>query len=221
MISRILTILAAALAVTACQTLDPYSGEERTSRATIGAGIGAVIGAVAGAATGDDARERRQRALIGAGIGALSGAAVGNYMDNKAERLRQELAGTGVSVTRDGDNIILNMPGNITFQTDSAALQPQFFGVLDSVGTVLHEFDQTIIEVAGHTDSTGARSYNQTLSEQRASTVATYLHNRSISADRFLTIGYGQDRPIADNGTVDGRQANRHVEITLIPITQG
>ncbi len=221
MIRKIPIILVAALTVAACQTLDPYTGEERTSRAAIGAGIGAVIGAVAGAATGDNARERRQRALIGAGVGALAGGAVGNYMDNKAERLRQELAGTGVSVTRDGDNIILNMPGNITFQTDSASLQPQFFAVLDSVGKVLREVDKTIIEVAGHTDSTGAREYNQSLSEQRASTVATYLHNRSIRADRFMAIGYGQDRPIADNATAAGRQANRRVEITLLPLTQG
>jgi outer membrane protein OmpA-like peptidoglycan-associated protein len=207
--------------VSACQTLDPYTGEERTSRAAIGAGVGAVIGAVAGAASGDDAKERRNRALIGAGVGALAGGAVGNYMDNKAERLRQKLAGTGVSVTRNGDDIILNMPGNITFQTDSSSLQPGFFAVLDSVGTVLREYDKTIIEVTGHTDSTGARSYNQSLSEQRASTVATYLHNRSIRADRFITVGYGQDRPIADNGTVNGREANRRVAITLVPITQG
>lgn len=217
--TKMLVLAAVATTVAACASYDPYSGEQRTSRTGIGAGIGAVIGAVAGAATGDDARERRQRALLGAGVGALGGAAVGGYMDRSAERLRAELSGTGVSVTRDGDNVILNMPGNVTFQHDSAGLQPQFFEVLNSVATVLLEFDKTVIEVAGHTDSTGTRAYNQTLSEQRASTVATYLHNRNIRADRFLTIGYGQDRPIASNDTDEGRQANRRVEITLVPLT--
>lgn len=216
---KMLALVTIATTVAACASYDPYSGEQRTSRTGIGAGVGAVIGAVAGAATGDDARERRQRAMIGAGVGALSGAAVGAYMDRNAERLRGELEGTGVSVTRDGDNVILNMPGNVTFHHDSSDLQPRFFEVLDSVSTVLREFDKTVVEVAGHTDSTGARSYNQSLSERRASTVATYLHNRNIRAERFLTIGYGQDRPIATNESAAGREQNRRVEITLVPLT--
>lgn len=219
MIGRISTMLVAATLVAACTTTDPYTREERTSRATVGAGIGAVIGAVAGLATGDDANDRRQRALIGAGIGALAGGAVGGYMDAQQRKLLEELEGTGVSVTRVGDNIVLNMPGHVTFATGNSDLNPQFFDVLDSVALVLREYDKTIVEVSGHTDTVGGREMNQRLSEDRASTVATYLHRRNIIADRFLTYGYAYDRPVASNETAAGRQANRRVEIILVPIT--
>jgi outer membrane protein OmpA-like peptidoglycan-associated protein len=171
--------------------------------------------------SGDDSLERRQHALIGAGVGALAGGAIGNYQDKQEAKLRAELEGTGVSVTRIGDNITLNMPGNVTFATDSSDLSPAFFEVLGSVGKVLKEFDQTIIEVAGHTDSTGSDSYNQALSERRASSVSAYLQARNISAQRFITLGVGEQRPIADNSTPAGRQANRRVEITMVPLTAG
>jgi outer membrane protein OmpA-like peptidoglycan-associated protein len=219
MIRRISTMLVAATLVAACTTTDPYSREERTSRATIGAGIGAVIGAVAGAATGDDAHERRKRALIGAGVGALAGGAVGGYMDAQERKLLEELEGTGVSVTRVGDNIVLNMPGHVTFATGNSDLNPRFFDVLDSVAVVLQEFDRSIVDVSGHTDTVGGREMNQRLSEDRASTVATYLHRRDIIADRFLTYGYAYDRPVASNATAEGRQQNRRVEIMIAPIT--
>ncbi len=219
MIKKIAVMTAAGLLVVGCATTNPYTGEQERSRAATGAAIGAVIGAVAGALTGDDARERRQRALIGAGVGALAGGAVGAYQDRQQARLAEELRGTGVSVTRMGDDIILNMPGNVTFETNSAALNPQFFAVLDSVAKVVLEFDKTVVEVTGHTDSRGARDYNQTLSEHRASSVATYLHHRGVVAGRFLTIGYGLDRPIASNDTEAGRELNRRVEIALVPIT--
>ena len=133
--------------------------------------------------------------------------------------LRDQLQGTGVSVTRVGDQIILNMPGNITFATDSSDLSPAFFDVLNSVGKVLNEFNQTVVEVAGHTDSTGSDAYNQGLSERRASSVATYLRGRGVMTDRLITVGMGESRPIADNGSVEGRQANRRVEITMVPVT--
>jgi outer membrane protein OmpA-like peptidoglycan-associated protein len=152
-IRRFTILLAAAVLAAGCQTIDPYTGETKTSSATKGAAIGAGAGAVLGILTGDDSKERRNRALIGAGVGALAGGAVGSYMDNQEKKLREQLQGTGVSVTRVGDEIILNMPGNVTFQTDSSDLNPQFFSVLDSVALVLQEFDKTIIEVAGHTDS--------------------------------------------------------------------
>ena len=135
--------------------------------------------------------------------------------------LRAELEGTGVSVTRIGDNITLNMPGNITFATDSSDLSPAFFDVLNSVGKVLQEYNKTVVEVAGHTDSTGSDAYNQGLSERRASSVATYLRGRGVIADRMITVGMGESRPIADNGTAQGRQANRRVEITMVPVTAG
>jgi outer membrane protein OmpA-like peptidoglycan-associated protein len=205
--------------VSGCTTLDPYTREEKTSSATKGALIGAGIGAVVGLISGDDAVERRQHALIGAGVGALAGGAVGAYQDRQEAELRAELEGTGVSVTRIGDNITLNMPGNVTFATDSSDLSPAFFDVLNSVGKVLAEFDQTVVEVAGHTDSTGSEQYNQSLSERRAGSVASYLRSQGVISDRLITVGMGELRPVADNGTSAGRQANRRVEITMVPVT--
>jgi outer membrane protein OmpA-like peptidoglycan-associated protein len=210
-----------AIVLAGCETLDPYTGESETSKATKGALIGAAAGIVVGLASGDDAVDRRQRALIGAGVGALAGGAIGNYMDRQEAELRAELQGTGVSVTRIGDNITLNMPGNITFATNRSDLNAGFFEVLGSVTKVLKEFDQTVVEVAGHTDSTGTDAYNQQLSERRAQTVTDYFVARKISSQRFITIGLGESMPVADNGTADGRQLNRRVEITLVPITAG
>ncbi len=215
----ILAVTAAVVFVTGCTTLDPYTREEKTSQATKGALIGAGIGAVVGLISGDDAVERRQHALIGAGIGALAGGAVGAYQDRQEAELRAELEGTGVSVTRIGDNITLNMPGNVTFATDSSDLSPAFFDVLNSVGKVLGEFEKSVVEVAGHTDSTGSDQYNQALSERRASSVANYLKGRGVISQRLITVGMGESRPVADNGTAMGRQANRRVEITMVPLT--
>ena len=203
----------------ACTTLDPYTREEKTSKATKGALIGAAVGAVAGLISGDDAVERRQRALIGAGVGALAGGAVGVYMDNQEAELRAQLEGTGVSVTRVGDNITLNMPGNITFATNSSDLNPAFFDVLGSVTLVLNKYNKTIVEVAGHTDSDGSTEYNQALSERRASSVASYLRSQGIINDRIITVGMGELRPVADNSSAAGKQANRRVELTLVPLT--
>jgi outer membrane protein OmpA-like peptidoglycan-associated protein len=208
-----------AIITAACTTLDPYTREERTARAQRQAVIGAVSGAVAGLITGDSSMERKKRALVGAGLGALTGAAVGSYQDRQEARLRQELERTGVSVTRIGDNITLNMPGNITFPTNSADLNASFYEVLNSVAQVVNEFEQTVIEVAGHTDSTGSDTYNQQLSERRAQSVARYLGTRNVRTDRLIEIGMGEGRPIATNDTVDGRQANRRVELTLVPLT--
>lgn len=202
-----------------CQTLDAYTGERKTSSAAKGAMIGAAAGAVVGLVSGDDAVERRQRALLLAGVGALAGGAVGHYMDRQEAKLRAELEGTGVSVTRMGDNITLNMPGNVTFATDSSDLSPQFFEVLGSVSKVLQEFDKTVIEVAGHTDSTGSDDYNQRLSERRAASVAQYLQGQQVNRERIITIGMGEAAPVADNSTASGRQANRRVEITMVPLT--
>lgn len=211
--------LTIALAIVGCTTTDPYTGEERTARATTGAAIGAVAGAVIGAATGSDSRDRRKRALIGAGVGGLAGAAVGNYMDQQEAALRERLAGSGVSVTRVGDEIILNMPGNVTFGVDSSRLRPDFENVLDSVALVLEEYDKTLIEMAGHTDSTGATAHNQDLSEMRAQAVADYLRSVNVNDRRIATAGFGENFPVADNGTEAGRAANRRVELTLVPLT--
>lgn len=210
-----------AVFLTGCETLDPYTREEKTSKATKGALIGAAAGAVVGLISGDDAVERRQRAMILAGVGALAGGAIGNYQDRQEAALRAELEGTGVSVTRIGDNITLNMPGNVTFATDSSDLSPAFFDVLNSVGKVLGEFDQTVVEVAGHTDSTGSDAYNQSLSERRAQSVSSYLTAQGVLPQRVITVGMGESRPVADNTTTAGRQANRRVEITMVPVTSG
>jgi outer membrane protein OmpA-like peptidoglycan-associated protein len=212
-------ILAFAVTLTACTTLDPYSREEQTARAQRNALIGAAAGAVAGLITGDSSMERKKRALVGAGLGALAGGGVGAYMDRQEARLRAELDRTGVSVTRIGDNITLNMPGNVTFATDSADLNSGFYDVLNSVALVLEEYEQTVVEVAGHTDSRGTNAYNQTLSEQRAGSVADYLVTRSVLRDRLIEVGMGEERPIADNATDSGRQANRRVELTLVPLS--
>lgn len=220
-IRPITAIVGIAILVSACETLDPYTREEQTSNATKNAAIGAAVGAAVGLITGDDAVERRQYALIGAGVGALAGGSVGYYQDRQEMELRAELEGTGVSVTRNGDQITLNMPGNVTFATNSADLNPAFFDVLNSVGKVLGEFDKTIVEVAGHTDSTGSESYNLALSERRAASVSRYLQSQGINAQRIIQVGVGELRPVADNSTEAGKQANRRVEITLVPITQG
>jgi outer membrane protein OmpA-like peptidoglycan-associated protein len=212
-------VLATLVAVTACTTLDPYTREEQTARAQRNALIGAAAGAVAGLITGDSSMERKKRALVGAGLGALAGGSVGAYMDRQEARLRQELDRTGVSVTRIGNNITLNMPGNITFATDSADLNADFYDVLNSVALVVDEFEQTVIEVAGHTDSTGTAAYNQQLSERRAASVAAYLRTRGVRGDRIIEVGEGEERPIADNSTPEGRQANRRVELTLVPLS--
>jgi outer membrane protein OmpA-like peptidoglycan-associated protein len=216
---QVIGLLAVAIAATACTTTNPYTGEEQAARASRNAWIGAAAGAAAGLMTGDSSMERKKRALVGAGVGALAGAGVGAYMDRQEARLRTELERTGVSVTRDGDNITLNMPGNITFATGSSDLNAGFYDVLNSVSLVLDEFDQTVIEVAGHTDSTGTNEYNQQLSQRRASSVAAYLRTRQILAERMIEIGMGEERPIADNTSDGGRQANRRVELTLVPLS--
>ncbi len=210
------------VALSGCETfktINPFTQEPETSNAAKGAMIGAAAGVAVGLASGDDAVERRQRALILAGVGALAGGAIGYYMDQQEAKLRAELQGTGVSVTRIGDNITLNMPGNVTFATNSSDLSPAFFDVLSSVSKVLAEFDQTVVEVAGHTDSSGSDDYNQSLSERRAISVAQYLQSQGIINERLLTVGLGESMPVANNSLSSGKQLNRRVEITMVPVT--
>jgi len=208
-----------ALLVSSCTTLDPYTREQKTSNATKGAAIGAATGAAVGLISGDDSAERKKRALILAGVGAVAGGGVGYYMDQQEMKLRQQLEGTGVSVTRIGDNITLNMPGNVTFGFDSGDISANFYPVLDSVDLVLREFDKTFVEVAGHTDSTGSAQYNQTLSERRAQSVAAYLESRQVRPERLVIVGAGEEHPVASNATTNGQAQNRRVEITIVPVT--
>jgi outer membrane protein OmpA-like peptidoglycan-associated protein len=214
------SLLVITLGLSGCTT-NPYTGEQQTSKAAMGAGIGALAGALIGVATGGDAKERRKRALIGAGAGAIAGGGVGYYMDVQEKKLRDQLAGTGVSVTRNGDNITLNMPGNITFKTGSADMNADFFRVLDSVGLVVDEYEKTLVVISGHTDSVGSDQNNQALSQSRAEAVGRYMASKGVVAERMVITGYGESRPIASNETDSGRSQNRRVEITLEPIVQG
>jgi outer membrane protein OmpA-like peptidoglycan-associated protein len=218
---NLLLAVALSFMLGACSSVDPYTGEQKTSNTTKGSAIGAAIGAVIGYTTArdKDRREKRKAILKGAAIGGLGGAAVGAYMDKQEEKLRKQLQGSGVSVTRNGNDLILNMPGNITFNTDSASLKPGFNDVLNSVVLVLKEYNQTLIEAAGHTDSTGSETYNQKLSYSRASSVANYLIDQGVNVDRVIIVGHGESRPIASNSTPEGRELNRRVELTLIPLT--
>ncbi|WP_206858875.1 OmpA family protein [Lysobacter changpingensis] len=201
------------------QQQPPQQGQQQgMSKTSKGAIIGALAGVAAGLLSGDDATERRQRALVGAGVGGLAGAAIGNYQDRQEAALRQQTAGTGVDVVRQGNNITLNMPSGITFDFDKSNLKPEFYPVLDNVARTLQEYNQTVIEVAGHTDSVGSDAYNQKLSEQRANAVSSYLQGRGLNRERFIVVGAGESRPIASNDTEAGRAQNRRVEITLVPI---
>jgi outer membrane protein OmpA-like peptidoglycan-associated protein len=217
--SKVAVALAATLALSACTTTNPYTGQSQISNTAggglLGAGGGAIAGAIVGAAVGGDPRVG---ALIGAGVGGLTGAAIGNYMDQQEAQLRAQLQGTGVSVTRIGDQIILNMPSNITFATDQSTVQPQFNQTLVSVALVLREFDRTIVDVYGHTDSQGDDAYNLALSQRRAVAVATVLSSQGVDQRRFYIEGRGEMSPISSNATEAGRAQNRRVEIQLSPI---
>lgn len=215
---RTLVAVCAIGLVAGCTTTDPYTGEEKTSRTTTGAGVGAVVGAVVGAASASDA-DRKKGAVTGAVAGGAIGAGVGNYMDRQEAELRQKLQGTGVRVRREGNTIELIMPGNVTFETDRRDVRSEFYDVLDSVALVLKEYDKTAIKVAGHTDSTGSDTYNQNLSEDRADSVRAYLVNRGVAPGRVQAVGYGERYPIASNENDAGRQTNRRVELELIPLT--
>ncbi len=214
---RTLFVFLLAVLLTACNTVDPYTGEKKTSNTAKGAGIGALAGAVIGAATSSK-KDREKGLARGAAVGALIGGGVGNYMDRQEAKLRQRLTGSGVQVVREGDNIRLIMPGNITFASGRSEVKPAFYNTLDSVGLVLKEFDQTMIQVAGHTDSTGSHETNQTLSEQRAASIKGYLQSSGVPAGRVHAVGFGERYPIASNDSDYGRQQNRRVELMLEPL---
>ena len=199
----------AALLTAGCAT-NPETGQREMTKTGQGAAIGAAAGAVLGGVSGGD---RGKRAAIGAAAGAAIGAGVGKYMQNQEEKLRQQTAGSGVEVSRQGDNVVLNMPGHVTFATDSAQVSVAFEDTLNQVAATITEYQDTRVQVAGHTDSTGSASYNQQLSERRAQAVANYLISRGVAPARLTTIGYGETQPVASNDTPDGRRQNRRVEM--------
>lgn len=210
------TLVAASVMLSGCESMNNFATNpdmQKTRQGTaIGAAGGAAIGLIAGGGW--------KGALIGAGVGALAGGMVGNYQDKQEAKLRAQMSGTGVEVVRMGDNLTLNMPGNVTFALNSAKLNPQFDDVLDKLANTLLEYNQTVIQIAGHTDSTGSHDYNMKLSLQRAESVKAYLVSRGVPPARLVTVGAGPDYPIASNATEEGRAQNRRVEITIVPVTQ-
>jgi outer membrane protein OmpA-like peptidoglycan-associated protein len=214
--------LSCLLLVSSCATYDPYTGEQEVSNAGKGAGIGAGVAAVVAflANKDEDAGKRNERILKAAAGGAAIGGGIGYYMDAQEAKLRKQLRGSGVSVERDGDNINLIMPGNITFASGNADIAQGFFSVLDSVTLVLKEFDKTLVVVSGHTDSSGSDALNQSLSENRAQSVSNYFQRSGIIMDRLEVIGFGETQPVASNNSEEGKMKNRRVEISLLPITQ-
>ncbi len=212
-----LAVVASLLPLAACVT-DPETGNRTISKAAIG-GLG---GALGGYLLGDLVGGRRDRTekIVGAGIGAVAGAGVGYYMDEQERKLRQQTAGTGVNVIRDGDNLVLDMPSGITFAVDSSNIQPGFQSTLNQVAQTLTQYEKTYVDVLGHTDSTGSDAYNQALSERRASSVANYLTSRGVQSARLATRGYGESQPKASNVDEMGRAENRRVEIRVVPVTE-
>lgn len=207
---------AMALVATGCAN-NPYQGEHaRTATgATIGAGAGALLGSAV-----SNRSDRTKGVLLGAAVGATVGGLIGRQMDQQEAQLRQQMQGTGVEIQREGDTIRLQAPENITFDTGRAGIKPQFRTVLDQLAYSVTQYPNTIVRVEGHTDSVGSASFNQTLSENRARSVASYLIQRSVPSNRVEAYGYGFTRPIADNNTEWGRAQNRRVEVLLIPLQQ-
>ena len=192
-------------------------------RVSTESGIGAVLGGLGGYLLGDVIGGKRDRTekILGAGIGAIAGAAVGDYMDRQQKELERETAGTGVEVIRSGDDLVLRMPAGITFDVNSYAVKPQFSGTLDQVASTFAEYPSTMIDVYGHTDATGGDAINVPLSQSRARAVASYLSQRGVNPTRIATQGFGASQPVAGNDSEAGRQANRRVEIKIVPVTQG
>jgi outer membrane protein OmpA-like peptidoglycan-associated protein len=211
-----LLALLAALPLTACVT-DPETGKKKISKAAIG-GVGGLVG---GYLLGDlvGGKTDRTEKILGAGIGAVAGAGAGYYMDEQERKLRERTAGTGVNVVRDGDNLILDLPSDVTFPVGSYGVQPQFQSTLVKVAGTLKEYEKTYVDVLGHTDSSGSDAYNQTLSVNRAQSVANVLSGNGVQTARIATKGYGESQPKASNTDETGRAANRRVEIRLTPVT--
>jgi len=205
-------VLISAATLAACTTINPYTGQQQTSRAVQYGAIGGVVCGLIGAA---ESGQRARNAALGCGA---IGAGVGAYMDAQEAELRQQLQGTGVQVQRNGDQLDLIMPGNITFNTNQYDIRPDFFPALDSVAQVLAKYVDTRLQVTGHTDSTGTRDYNYNLSNRRASSVSNYLASRGVDQNRLITQGVGPDRPIASNDTESGRASNRRVELQIVAI---
>ena len=212
---KTLTLFGVCLVTAACTTINPYTGEQRTSNAVRYGAIGGVVCGLIGAA--ENSRRARNAGL---GCGAI-GAGIGAYMDAQEAELRAELQGTGVQVERNGDQLNLIMPGNVTFNTNEFGIRNEFYPVLDSVAQVLYKFTDTNLVVTGHTDSTGSADYNYNLSNRRATSVANYLATRGVDQGRLISQGVGPDQPIASNANESGRAQNRRVELQIVAAPNG
>lgn len=214
--ARLTACLAGAALLAAC-TNNPYTGEREAGKAGVYGGVGALSGAVIGAATSSK-KDRAKGALIGAAVGGAAGGGYGYYVDTQEAKLRQTLQGSGVQVQRNGDQLTLVMPGNITFASNSADITSSFYPTLNSLVSVFKEFNKNGIAITGHTDSTGSQQLNQDLSNRRAQSVASYLAGQGVAASRISAFGAGSSQPVASNDTQAGRAQNRRVEIDLQPL---
>ncbi|GGB01613.1 membrane protein [Allosediminivita pacifica] len=212
--------LAGAMALSACTETGGLNNPDNPNRnSQQGALLGALGGAVAGRAIGGNNDDRVKNAAAGALVGAAAGAVIGNRLDRQEAELRQQL-GSNTSIRNTGDRLIVTMPQDILFATDSAELRPTLQGDLREVGQSLLSYPNTTVQVVGHTDNTGSAAYNQTLSERRARAVSSVLLSEGVSASRIAVIGRGEDAPVASNLTPEGRAQNRRVEIVILPNQQ-
>ena len=214
---RSLAMLGAAVLLAGCAANNPYDNERNVNRTAVYGGIGAAAGAITGAAVSSK-KDRTKGALIGAAVAGAAGAGYGYYVDRQEAELRRAMQGTGVDVHRDGDNLTLVMPGNVTFATNSATISGSFYSTLNNLAQSFREYDQNTIDIVGHTDSTGAYQYNMDLSRRRAQSVASYLQGQGVNYSRMNVRGMGPDQPVASNADSYGRQQNRRVEINLRPM---
>lgn len=206
------------IAATCCAALVGCQTIQENPNTAIGAGAGAALGAALGTLVGGD---DRRNALVGAGIGLLAGAAVGQYLDQQQRDLEQSLAGTGASVERQGESLLVTMPSQITFRSGESQIQPQFFSVLDDMAGTFNKYPESYIDVIGHTDSDGSDEFNQALSERRANAVKNYFGGRGVNEARMVGYGFGETQPVSDNASAAGKQANRRVEVKITPAQQG
>lgn len=213
---KFMAIILGGTMLVSCSSLPDSDSGDSLDKTAIGAGIGAVGGVISGLLFGNSITDT----VISAGVGALAGGAVGLYMDSQEEELRTQLDSSGITITRSGEKIIVNLPANVSFSSGSASLNPAFHASLNSLAQILTKYDKTILDVTGHTDSQGGDAYNLKLSQQRALSVATYVSSQGISSQRFSVNGAGENSPVASNATANGRAANRRVEIAIIPVKQ-
>ncbi len=210
--TKLLTLsVAAALAVGGCANMS----EEQKSGTAKGAGIGAVAGALLGAAT-DGSKGAVRGAVIGAGVGAVGGHIWSTRMEEQKRQMEASTRGTGVEVTQTADNQLkLNIPSDVSFDTNRADIKPNFRPILDTFAQGLVKNPAARVTIVGHTDSTGSDAINNPLSVNRAASVRDYLEARGVTKGVIGIDGRGSREPVADNGSAEGRARNRRVEIFM------